>query len=224
MALLFSLPCDKSGGSVIHANGGLLTRTVLLLALSLFGVASSATATPVSYSEAVSGDLSSLAPYTTLLFDVGLNTVSGSNQLSGGNFDDFVFTIPTGTTLTNITFAATTTATANTQGATLGYGLYSFPSDTFLESLFIELLPSPLSLTTAFDALLPLPAGTYHIDNNSRGGSALTGAPNWSTEYQWSFQVDSPTTPVPEPASLLLLGSGLAGVLHHLRRRKPRVQ
>ena len=70
-------------------------------------------AVPVTYSEAVHGDLGETSNPATGVgtFDSGVNTVQGQTRfgIAGRDFDSFRFTIPAGLTLTQISFTFATT-------------------------------------------------------------------------------------------------------------------
>ena len=68
---------------------------------------SPAAATPISYSESVSGDLVAALPApTAFTLDVGVNTVSGTSHYAGDiDPDSFAFTVPVGMVVTNVSFA-----------------------------------------------------------------------------------------------------------------------
>jgi hypothetical protein len=76
----------------------------------------------------------------------------------------------------------------------------------------------------SFTATGVLPAGTYTFGFGTRVGSSLApggGTSAFSTDFAYSF-VLSNSTPVPEPGTFVLLGSGVLGVLARGRNRKVR--
>src|SRR6266540_3135171 len=83
------------------------------------GFVRSAAATPLSYSEAVSGDLIEvLTAPTVFTLDVGVNTVSGTFGFNPeADFDSFAFSVPVGMVVTNISYAFVRGGSATFAGA-----------------------------------------------------------------------------------------------------------
>jgi hypothetical protein len=191
------------------------TFVVMML---MTGFVRSAAATPISYSEAVSGDLTSPLPAPTVFaLDVGANTVSGTSTYGPGDsldFDSFAFSVPVGMMVTNISYAFVRggTATAGSTGFVFGTGNI-FTSN--LGSQTVNLFGA--SPVVMFASGLPESAGIYGITNNllSRSGDF------WTDNYTWTLTVAPTATAVPEPVSLVLLGSGLiAAGARRLRTRR----
>jgi hypothetical protein len=175
-----------------------------------------AAATPISYSESVSGDLSSHPPAPTVFtLDVGVNTVSGTSFSSNDPFvsdlDSYAFAVPVGMVVTNISYAFVRRTLAN---ATSGDAFFFLDNGNapfvsgFLAAQVVDVFGA--SPVVMFPSALPLSAGTYAIDNVSLSAIGEPGAA-WTADYTWSLTVAPTATPVPEPASLVLLGSGLIG-------------
>jgi hypothetical protein len=183
--------------------------------LVMLGLVRPASATPINYQESVSGDLPDSLPVpAAFLFplDVGVNTVSGTASLDFSNannaihdIDSFAFTVPVGMVLTDISYAF-----VRSGNSTTGFYEYKlFKDNALVTALGVDTIdlfaPSPKSI---FVAELPLSDGTYGFETNNLG---VSNGGRWTDDYTWSLTVARTDAPVPEPASLALLGSGLIG-------------
>ena len=201
----------------------LVVRCLALLLLAPARVMGS----PVTYQESVSGDLGASLPMVSpLAFDTGINSVSGNtfdNALENPafvDFDSFAFSVPSGAQLTSIGLAFTTTVQPGTIQATLQYILaagnlqvFSVPPGLDLRT-FDLLAGSPGSI---FSGVLPTGPGVYGV-NWSGASIAGIGRPAFSSDYTWTFTVEASPSAVPEPASLVLLGSGIAVLVRRPKR------
>ena len=207
-------------------------RLFTCLAVILLG-SSLAAASPLTYQESVSGDLPQLHGGLTLALDIGTNTVSGSSRVEARpigepfdplkqDFDSFDLLIASGSHLISATYSFTVTNFSDT-AIVNGPGNSDFRLDGGIAQSVLIPGVSPVSL---FGGQLPVGAGVHPLQNSQLG---VTGCLcfigdfiEWN--YTWTFQVSPEVAGVPEPATLGLLGPGLAAVVavgwRHARRMR----
>ena len=201
-----------------HISRGWMLGAALSVSLLIAGVLGTPTPSAAfTYSESVSGDLGTFLGGTVFSFTAGANTVSGTFSNNGPldtiDTDSFAFSVPAALQLQSVSFAFVIHG-----DATNGHTDFELcPSNAFcnifneLSSRDIFLDPPETSPISAFGNALPLGPGTYGLEQATIGGNIFK---SYSVDYTWTFNVGSPDSvpSVPEPASITLVGLGLATV------------
>ena len=220
---------------LIGAGAGWL-RAALIAAVGFAAVTVPAVATPLNYNEAVSGDLPGGAPFPVLPLDVGVNIVTGTSDFDApsaasvsADFDDFEFTVPTGTQLVAFDFASNVTSVSGSPTwmrietfIDTGDGSTALACEenwVINEPAFSPAcLVPPSSPNGTFATAMPLDAGTYLLFMGQFDASNFSVT---DFNYTWTLTVsDINGTPVPEPLTLSIFGAGLVGAAAMRRRRK----
>ena len=179
------------------------------LALAIMALAVPAQAMPISGAISFAGVASPLGLgasdwYTATGIDFGLADVDSMTLPSGS----YLGTQGTATTFNDFTFTALPVSplwTFGFAGATYSFDLITLTSieqRLVTGGSLLNLVGSGNLMITGFD----LTPGVFILTAQGTGGS-------------FSFSSSNSTTNVPEPASLLLLGSGLIGLAGVVRRR-----
>jgi len=194
----------------------MLSGRMALLAAALIAMGS-VSAAPITYSEAVSGDLPTFAIAPMGALDTGLNTIQGRTCFTAdgscqwGDFDSFRFTLSPGLVVQSISLDFTTTLLPGSSWARTGFELRDVDANVLLDSDDFNVL-GPTGSVPAFGGVLSLiDSGQFAIEQRSL---ARTGA-GWFADYTWSLQVAQ----VPEPSTLALLVLTLFGLGFPLRAR-----
>lgn len=204
------------------------SRHLLPAALGLALFTSPVLAQPLSYDEAVHGDLPSDGTAAQLNLGAGLNTVKGRMTVisdSQGHFtldlDPFGLQLAPGLAITGVDVALQfTDDTANTQTFAVFWGLTQWNPLQQWDSCFAlagsydgcagSAQGGPLSLATPYTGeQLYVAQGTYHLWKNDQLPSGGSFA------YTVSVQVSA----IPEPGAALLMLGGLGLLGARLRRR-----
>lgn len=186
-------------------------RTILAAVASVIVLASPAHAVPVTYSEAVSGDLATFSN-TTFMLGIGLNTISGTTGLTrdGWDSDSFRFVVPEGGTLDRIEVSMTLVS---------GYILTSSWS-VFHSGYYGGPLLGNLSVNAPASDFLDGPfTGMNNIQATGQGASG-----NFDTgNYVFSMNVVDASA-IPEPGTMALFGVGMLAALRTRRGLKNRAR
>jgi len=190
-------------------------RQTLLGALVLVGLCMAnnpASAAPLYYDEAVSGEVDLTYSNTPFLLDLGVNQILGTTGCLPGDcpdFDQFAFDIPAGLQLTqvNLLFRLVEDAAIDSQLTTsfeIDDDQDGFGPGLAFQGFDFSLVSSPLN--NLFTTVLPLGPGGYEM----LGGS-ISASESWGLYYEWNLVVEEADS-IPEPGAIALLGIGASVV------------
>lgn len=207
----------------------LRSKLFLLAAISLSMIPSTARADTITFDVPVSPGAVQIS--STTFQEFTFSSVDSFNHVLSGHFSNAVS--HNGTSFLVVSPNPTGALVMINGGA--GFSLSSFDADTFthiLGATTITLTGSFVgggTITQAFttDAIGDGPGGVADFQTFSLVGFANLSAVQFSSVTPRVFAIDninatSSTAPVPEPAAMFLLGSGLTGLGALVRRRRYR--
>ncbi|MBN2269098.1 MAG: PEP-CTERM sorting domain-containing protein [Sedimentisphaerales bacterium] len=168
----------------------------VLLVIGSFGMG--AGAVPISYDEAIDGDLDIDDPL--FQFDIGVNRFSGSMSVSPADWDSINFSIPDGMELAGITASIEGGGIERTEYALAMFD-YPYTHLGFSGELYLPFSGS------IFDDVLPLETGNYRL----RHYVFVSTEPDIH-DYILEFNV------IPEPSSIFLFAVAGLGLLRRRRQ------
>jgi hypothetical protein len=175
-------------------------------ALALILVVFTASAAPIAYSEAVSGDLPNTGVLPTFTLDFGINTISGTygqDANENDDFDGFAIIVPSGLSV----LFGDITLTDNTGDMITATWRLSSGSNLANGGTPIADLTTNSPGTTVIPVLV---ADTYNFTQ-----AGFTNTPEVSETGNYTF-----TFVVPEPASLALFSMAPVVLLRRSRKAK----
>jgi hypothetical protein len=204
---------------VLSKERGVMVRRIGMIALSLglFGLCSNAQALPLIFGEIqFTGSLDTIPGSGTLLTATGINFLSGEVDAIGGSPSGAYAGIPdtTPVTFTDFSFNPFVAPSPNLWEFTYLGTHYSFALESAQVSQFTVF---------GLNFFVLVGNGVAHIDDGlgtdfyqpTPGTFSLSTQGNGDGTFSYSAQTDV----VPEPGTLLLIGSGLTALALRRRRR-----